>query len=576
MQVPSAGTDSLALAVVGSGGAGALTTGNLLLEAAARSGRYGLFTRSVGPQIRGGEAAAMLRLCGHPVHTQGDGHDILVALDWGNTERFADEIILGARSVIVSDPEAGDVPEVIAAQGARRLSLPMKRLAKAVPGGRPNMVALGAVAAMLGLAESAVLGAVEDTLGAKGPQALAASRDAVRAGARAGADFGVSFSLGSGAAAGGRWLVTGNEAAGLGALRAGVRFVAGYPITPATDLLEWLAAAITRVGGALVQAEDELASINMLIGASFGGAPSLTATSGPGFALMTESLGLAVAAEVPVVVVNVMRGGPSTGIPTKSEQADLNIALHGMHGDAPHLVLGPTHVADCLFTTQWAVYLAERLQAPAVVLSDQFLGQARCVIDRPPAVGFVASREQVVDGGEAYRRYRLTRDGVSPMAVPGVPGGEYTADGLTHDELGTPSSRADDHRAQLDKRRDKLTGFDYGPHWADVEGDGDIAVITWGSVSGAVREAVQGLRAAGTRVRLIALRLLAPMPCERLAAALAGVQRLLVVEQSHSGQFYRYLRAHADLPGVVRAFHRPGPLPIRPGEVRAQIEALID
>ncbi|NIR31322.1 MAG: 2-oxoacid:acceptor oxidoreductase subunit alpha [Gammaproteobacteria bacterium] len=559
---------------MGSGGAGVLTVGNLLLGAAARSGCYGLLTRSVGPQIRGGEAAAMLRLSRRPVHTQGDGHDLLVALDWSNVERFAGEIVLGPRSVVVSDPDAGEVPAVVAAEGARQLSLPMKRLAKAIPGGRPNMVALGAIAAMLGLAESAVLGAVEKALATKGAQVLEASREAVRAGARAGAELGVSFSLGTVAVDGGRWLVTGNEAAGLGALRGGVRFVAGYPITPATDLLEWLAPAIAQVGGALVQAEDELASINMLIGASFGGVPSLTATSGPGFALMTESLGLAVAAEVPVVVVNVMRGGPSTGIPTKSEQADLNIAVYGLHGDAPHLVLAPTQVADCLFTTQWAVYLAERLQTPAVVLSDQFLGQARSVIDRPPEVGFAAQRERAVNGGEAYGRYRLTPNGVSPVAVPGAPGGEYTADGLTHDEFGTPSSRAGDHRAQLDKRRDKLAAFDYGPHWADVEGEGKLAVITWGSVTGAVREAVDGLRAAGTPVRLIALRLLAPMLHERLAAALDGVQRVLVVEQSHSGQFHGYLRAQGELSAVVQAFHRPGPLPIRPGEVRAQIEAL--
>ncbi len=162
-----------------------------------------------------------------------------------------------------------------------------------------------------------------------------------------------------------------------------MRFVAAYPITPATELLEWMSPALAEVGGTLVQAEDELASINMAIGGSYGGVPSLTATSGPGLALMVESLGLAVASETPVVVVDVMRVGPSTGIPTKSEQGDLNIALYGLHGDAPHLVLAPNSVADCLRTTEWAVRLAEALQAPAIVLSDQFLGQTRAVIDQP-------------------------------------------------------------------------------------------------------------------------------------------------------------------------------------------------
>ena len=157
-----------------------------------------------------------------------------------------------------------------------------------------------------------------------------------------------------------RWNISGNEAAGLGALRGGLRFVAAYPITPATEMLEWLAPRLERLGGALLQAEDELASVNMIIGSSFGGAPSLTATSGPGLSLMMEGLGLAIASETPVVVVNVQRGGPSTGIPTKSEQSDLNLAVYGFHGDAPHLVLAALDIRDCVFTLHWAMRLAEQ------------------------------------------------------------------------------------------------------------------------------------------------------------------------------------------------------------------------
>ena len=168
-----------------------------------------------------------------------------------------------------------------------------------------------------------------------------------------------------------RWNISGNEAAGLGAVRGGIRFVAAYPITPATEILEWLAPNLEKVGGVLVQAEDELASINMIIGGSFGGMPSMTATSGPGLALMMEAIGLAVASETPIVVINVMRGGPSTGIPTKSEQSDLNIALYGLHGDAPHIVTAAHCIADCQFTTQWSVHLAEQLQVPVIVLTDQ-------------------------------------------------------------------------------------------------------------------------------------------------------------------------------------------------------------
>ena len=181
----------------------------------------------------------------------------------------------------------------------------------------------------------------------------------------------------------GRWQMSGNEGCGLGALRGGIRFAAAYPITPATDMLEWLSPRLKKLGGRLLQAEDELASINMVIGGSFGGVPAMTATSGPGFALMLESMGLAVAAEIPALVVNVMRGGPSTGCPTKSEQTDLNVALYGLHGDAPHLVLGALDHADCILTTEWAVRLAEALQTLAVVLSDQYLAQSRALIAKP-------------------------------------------------------------------------------------------------------------------------------------------------------------------------------------------------
>jgi 2-oxoglutarate ferredoxin oxidoreductase subunit alpha len=285
---------------------------------------------------------------------------------------------------------------------------------------------------------------------------------------------------------------------------------------------------------------------------------------------MIEALGLATSAEIPIVVIDVMRGGPSTGIPTKSEQGDLNIAVYGLHGDAPHLVLAPQSVGDCLFTTQWATYLAESLQAPAIVLSDQFIGQARAAIDRPADVAFIGARAVATDV-VAYQRYAVAGGSVSPMAIPGTPGGQYTADGLTHNERGTPTSGAGDHRAQLDKRLDKLEQFNYGDHWATVEGDGDIAVLTWGSLTGAAREAIARAADDGINARLIAPRLISPAQPEKLVAALNGAKRILVVEQTHGGQFHRYMRANYDLPVPVRVFNRPGPLPITASEIHRAI-----
>jgi len=559
---------SISVAIVGSGGAGALTVGNFLLEAASVAGWQGLLTRTVGPQIRGGEAAALVRLANHPVECLPDRYDLLIGIDWLNAHRFGAEIDVGPDSLVISDPRGGEPPPVVAKSGARVVTLPIKEMAKAISEGRPNMVAMGIAGRLLGLDESDLSAVIEKRLADKGQSAVTASLAGIRAGYEAGA--GIPFALRLAPRApqqGKRWLISGNEATALGALRGGIRFAAAYPITPASEILEWLAPSLPQLGGALLQAEDELAAINMIIGASFGGTPSLTATSGPGLSLMIEALGLATAAEVPVVVVDVMRGGPSTGIPTKSEQADLNIAVYGLHGDAPHLVLAPQSVADCLFTTQWATYLAEALQAPAIVLSDQFVGQTRAAIERPADVAFIGQRSTATEIAGAYKRYAIAGNGVSPMALPGMRGGQYTADGLTHTERGTPTSGATDHGAQLDKRRDKLEHFTYGDHWATIEGDGALAVVTWGSMTGTVREAIARAAADGIEATLIAPRLLLPTRPEQFAAALAGKTRVLVVEQSHGGQFHRYLRAHYDLPADVRVLNRPGPLPISVDEV---------
>jgi 2-oxoglutarate ferredoxin oxidoreductase subunit alpha len=286
---------------------------------------------------------------------------------------------------------------------------------------------------------------------------------------------------------------------------------------------------------------------------------------------MIEALGLATAAEVPIVVVDVMRGGPSTGIPTKSEQTDLNIAVYGLHGEAPHLVIAPQSVTDCLLATQWATFLAEVLQTPAIVLSDQSLGQTQAAVSRPPDVAFIGQRLRATEIAAPYRRYALGGSGVSPMAIPGTRGGQYTADGLTHTERGIPTSSARDHGAQLDKRRDKIEGYGFGDLWATLEGEGDVAVLTWGSLTGVAREAISLARAEGHNVRLIAPRLLLPTRPTEMAAALAGVSRVLVVEQSHSAQFHRYLRAHYTLPEDTLLLHRPGPLPIRPSEIYRQL-----
>ncbi len=565
------GATSVSFALAGSGGAGVMTAGNMLLEAAAQAGYFGLMTRTSGPQIRGGEAAAMLRIATHAVEGPDDRFDALIAVDWLNITRFSAEIPLDAASLLIGDPAQGTAPEALVASGAQSVPVEFKSLAKSIKGGWPNMIALGLLAGFAGLPQDAVTVAIQKSM-KKGGDALAASIAAMQLGMAEAQKLPRRLPLAPPLGGrSGRWLVTGNQAAGYGAIRGGVRFVAAYPITPATELLEWMAPALTRVGGTLVQAEDELASINMILGASYGGVPSLTATSGPGLSLMIEARGLGVTAEIPLVVVDVMRTGPSTGIATKTEQGDVNIALYGLHGDAPHIVVAPNSIGDCVRATQWAVTLAESLQTPAIVLSDQSFGQARAVIDRPADLAFTGRRKLAEPNTKDYKRYALTDSGVSPMAVPGMAGLTYTADGLEHNERGTPSSQASDHLAQLDKRRRKLASIDYGDYWADVEGEGELAVITFGSCTGPVREAFARAKDDGLSARLISLRLLSPVQPERLAAALAGVKRALVIEQNHGAQFLRYLRAEYDLAPQLTSFHRPGPLPFRPEEIHRRL-----
>jgi 2-oxoglutarate ferredoxin oxidoreductase subunit alpha len=561
---------SFSVALLGKGGTGVVTAGDMLLAAAARCGLYGLMIRAVGPQIRGGESAALVRLSTSPVNCLDDRFDVLLGIDWTHAERILGDVFVDGDSVVVTDPGEDEVPQSISTTGAEIRKLEMAALSGSVTGGRANMVALGYVGCLAGIAEDAISHAIEKTIAVKGRAAVEASIAAAKLGMASATSPDPTLAFGEDAAD--RWIISGNHATGLGAIRGGVRFAAAYPITPATEILEWLAPRLKNAGGALTQAEDELASVNMAIGASFGGVPSLTATSGPGLSLMIEGLGLAVCAEIPIVVVNVMRVGPSTGIPTKPEQSDFNAAVYGLHGDAPHIVVAPTSVSDCVFTTQWAVHLAEATQAPVIVLSDQFIGQAKVIADPIPAISFFAKRKLAEDIVGDFERHAITADGISPMPLPGTRGGQYTGDGLEHSAGAKPSGSIEDHNAQLDKRARKIAHFDYGQHWADIEGDGELAIVSWGSTASVVREALRRLPDdLAAKMKLISMRLLLPVRQDEMAVALDGVKRLIVIEQNHTGQLYRFLRGWYDLPADVDTWHRPGPDVFRPGEITAKL-----
>jgi 2-oxoglutarate ferredoxin oxidoreductase subunit alpha len=567
---------SIAVVFAGSGGAGAMTAGAVLLRAAAHAGYYGLLTQLFGPQVRGGESAALVQVSTQPIETPPDRYDLFVALDWDKVEQFAAEIPLDEASVIIADPEAGAVPAAIAKSKGRLVPLAMSDPQATRPehgsrGGRVNMFAAGAVCALIGLGKGGVQAAIANIFADKGDELIAANANGAAAGAAAALGLTLNLRLDAAKPAA-RWLISGNQALAFGTLRGGVRFVGCYPITPATDLVEWLAPHLIKLGGRLVLGEDELASINMALGASYGGTPAMTVTSGPGMSLMVETLGLACAAEIPIVLIDVMRAGPSTGIASKTEQSDVNIAIYGAHGDAPRVVLAPMSVADCITTGEYAVYVAESLQMPVIVLSDQSLGQAHTVID--PTTARPKPLKRRTNGAPPegqFKRYAIGGDPITPMPRPGTPGYEWVAEGLTHNEAGLPASGAGLHVAQINKRAKKIERFDPGKYWGESWGNGDAAVLAFGSTIAPVREAARRLAATGHPIRVIALRVLSPLPMGAIARALNGVRRIIVVEQNHGAQLYHHLIGQKAIPPSAESVARPGPLPFRPSEIASYV-----
>jgi 2-oxoglutarate ferredoxin oxidoreductase subunit alpha len=566
---------SISIVFAGSGGSGAMTAGSLFLQAAAGAGYFGTMTQLFGAQVRGGESAALVQLSTEPVESQPDRFDVFVALDWEKVDQFAPEIPLDQNSVVIADPAAGAMPASIGKSEPRLMPTSFDdpretRLERALRGRHVNVCAAALAGTLIGLAPAYLEAALRKVLGSKRAEVLESNARALALGIEKAKDLKLDLTLEKPKPSP-RWLITGNQGIALGALRGGVRFVGCYPITPATDLVEWLAPNMRAVGGNLVLAEDELASINMVLGASYAGVPAMTVTAGPGLSLMTEAIGLGVAAEIPAVIVDVMRAGPSTGIASKTEQSDLNIAIYGGHGDAPRIVVAPLSVADCATTGEWAVYIAESMQTPVLVLSDQMFGQARSAIPLPEHRPPVATRRVNGVAPAQFKRYATTGDPVTPMPHPGTIGLEWVAEGLTHNEAGLPVSGAAPHTAQMNKRAKKIAQFDPGALWGEVYGDGETAILTFGSSVAPAREAARRLTAAGHPTRVVALRVLSPVPMKQLQAALKGTERVVVLEQNMSGQLLRHLLGNRALDASAESIARPGPLPFRPAEITAHL-----
>jgi len=304
-----------------------------------------------------------------------------------------------------------------------------------------------------------------------------------------------------------RALTSGNDAIAKGAIDCGLKFFAGYPITPATKIMEIAAKELPKLGGWTLQMEDEIAAIGAVLGAWFAGKRAMTATSGPGLSLMSEMINMSVMAEIPTIIVNVQRGGPSTGLPTKVEQGDLNISLYGGAGDSPRVVMAPCNSEECYSGIQLAFDIAEKYQTPVIFLSDLFLGQRTETvtikenIDRDRCTRKKPTPEQL----ENFQRYQITDDGVSPLIVPGEPGAVYSTTGLEHSITGNPNYEEEVHSMMTAKRFRKFESMVTDLPEADILGDetAEIGIAGWGSTIGSILEGMEIAKEQGVKTKLI-------------------------------------------------------------------------
>jgi 2-oxoglutarate ferredoxin oxidoreductase subunit alpha len=576
--------------MAGAGGDGVVSAGESLINAAALGGYHAMLTKSFGPQIRGGESSCRLRMATDPVLSPGGTLDMAIALNWDDFLKFGAELAVDGRTTVVYEAASGVAPDALPLPGVvprEAIPVPIAQMAKAHAGTEKakNSVVLGLLAGWLALPEQAFLAGIRKRFGKKSAEVLKGNEDAFAAGVRYAAEHPLREPRAFAAPArrGEAMLVTdGNDMCAAAALFAGCEFFGGYPITPSSEIMQFFGREVWKYGGTMLQAEDEIAGIGAVVGASFAGKKAMTATSGPGMSLKTEMLGLATIAELPLVCVNVQRGGPSTGIPTKSEQSDLLQACFSAHGDVLRPVLAPTSVADTFGVTVEAFNIAEAYQTPVIVLSDQELGQRKETVAPIDTSGFevVERRRPTPAELDGYERFRATESGVSPISQPGMARGNYLASGIEHNERGAPTASGEAHARMNEKRLRKLEPLKSRRDLFLLEGDqrAKLALVAWGSLAGPAREALRLARAEGIDVKLLVPKLLYPVAEGVYAEFFRGVSSGLVVEQSHQGQLYRLLRMFVDVPRGVKPLARSGAVPILPSSIverlRAQLREL--
>ena len=568
-------TNNIEVLFGGQAGDGSLTTGDLIATVFKRMGLEIYTFKDFPSRIRGGHTNYVIRAGEHRHYGLADQVDAMVAFDLECVEKHIAEMRPGG--FVIFDNSSEKLTDAVHRDDVYFYEVPLANIAKQQLGLElvRNTISLGVLGQLIGMDPTIIRGLITKQWERKGEKVVAQNIGAIEAGEQYVKEH---FTRPSGYTLaarpdGERLLMMGNDAIGYGALVAGCRFMAGYPITPATDVLEWMAKYAPRYGGIVVQAEDELAAINMTIGAAYAGARAMTATSGPGQALMTEGIGLAGVVETPIVIIECARAGPSTGMPTKTEQSNLNHVIFSGHGEIPKVVISPGTVEESFYLTLTAFNLAERYQLPVFLLTEQALCQSKETIPRLELDTVAVDRGKLSRNGGVtfgeYKRFAFAEDGVSPRVIPGTPGGMHLEPGSEHNEEGVITEDATNRSRMMEKRMHKLEAMRAELPKANVLGDRNatLAFIAFGANRGPVAETQDRLLAQGTPSRFLQLRTLWPFPEEEVRDFIRGAAHVFVVENNFTGQLERLIRYVTGPLPHMHAVRKYNGRPFRPIEI---------
>ncbi len=551
------------LAIGGAAGQGIATPGNILARIFSRRGLWLNAYNAYQSIVRGGHIFLTMRVCNERVYTHGDSLDLLVCLNQDTMDRHLELISSGGCVIFDSDK----ITPGKEATGVQLCPIPIKDLSnKSKSKVIQNTIALGVINYLLGIEFNILENALTQQFSRKGNDIVEVNISAALAGFNFAKENFKSYQQTLPAGEKPLALWTGNEAMAMGGAAAGVKFYSAYPMSPSTGVLHWMAKNARELDIMVRQAEDEIAVANMVIGAAHVGSRAMCATSGGGFALMTEAIGAAAMMEIPTVFINVQRAGPSTGVPTKTEQGDLWQVLGASQGDFERLIIAPTDALDSFRTIPELFNLCDQYQCPGIVISDLLIAEGTFTtnpeeINLQPEI----NRGEIITNGKPnneYLRYKITESGISPRALPGLEGhvhvvatDEHDQDGvLISDEYTNPHKR----RRMVEKRAKKLSNIkdEIAPPILEGSVDAEVTLIGWGSTNGAIKEAIEQLSQKGISANHLQIRWIVPFHATEITEIIEKANRTILIENNYSGQFHRYLRSETSvkIDGHIRKY----------------------